>query len=172
MRYCFLLLILYTLTQLCAGQERQFSGKWGINLDYSISNQTHSIVSGPSLFLEKSYDRESGFWHCFYINGGINWSKNTQASPVTTEGYYLGYLPGVMLGISSQQYYKTQTQNGNSATDVRLSGEIILAFFGFLGYRYQQPIINSNEAMYISRHAFFLRIPIPFKTISKTNQHH
>ncbi len=172
MRYCFPLLILFILSQLCVGQENKFSEKWGINLDYSLSSRTHTVVAGPSLFFEKSYDRESGFWHCAFINGGIHWSKNTQISPVTSEGYYLGYLPGVMLGISSQQYYTIQTKSGNTATDIRLSGEVILALFGFIGYRYQHPLINGNESIYISRHAFFLRIPIPLKTISKNNQRH
>jgi len=145
MRYCFSLLLLFTLTQVFTGHEIQFSKKWGVNIDYSFSDLTHSVVAGPSLFLEKSYDRESGFWHCFYINGGINWSKKTQISPVTSEGY-LGNLPGVMLGISSQQYYNMQTQSGNTATDVRLSGEVVLALFGFIGYRYQHPLLQSNEA--------------------------
>lgn len=162
------LVILVSLTQPGISQEKGlYTLKWGVSADYSHSGSINAIVAGPSLFVEKEYDRESGFWHVFTLNAGATWSKNTKSSPVTSVGYYLGKVPGVVFGVSTQQYYNIETIFNNTGTDVRLSGEVILALFGFIGYRYQHPLLVDNEAMGITRHAFFIRIPIPIKTISK-----
>jgi hypothetical protein len=56
------------------------------------------------------------------------------------------------------------TPNGKTGNDIRLSGEVILALFGFVGYRYQHPVGN-NESKYIARHAVTIGFPIPLKKL-------
>jgi hypothetical protein len=156
----FLALIFLAQPSVCQGRE-PISTKWGVNGDYSFSGTIHSVVIGPALFIENRSGSESEFWRVFDINAGVAWGSHTRPSPVTGAGYYFGRIPGVMFGISSQQYYKVETKYNNVKTDVRLSGEVVLALFGFIGYRYQYPLINSNESELLTRHAIFFRIPIP-----------
>ena len=168
MRRFIALTALFCLTQAGICQEKGlYTLKWGINADYSFSGSASAIVAGLSFFMEKTRDIESEYWHAFNLNAGITWSKHTYSSPLTSIGYYFGSLPGVLFGISSQQYYNVETISNNTGTDVRLSGEIIFALFGFVGYRYQQPLISPNEAREITRHSLIIRIPIPVKAISK-----
>lgn len=168
MRTFIVLIALITLAQPSVCQERDpMSTKWGLNGDYSFSGTTHSVVIGPALFTGNRSGNESEFWHVFDINAGVAWDSHTRSSPVTGAGYYFGRIPGVMFGISSQQYYRVETKYNNVKTDVRLSGEVVLALFGFIGYRYQYPLINNNESEFITRHAIFFRIPIP---VARLNQ--
>ena len=166
-KWLILICSIFFSQQLFSQEKEQYNLKLGANFDYSFSGSTNTLVAGPAIFWEKEKDRESGFWHVITMEAGFSWSKRFQNVPVTSAGYYLGNVPGIVFGISSQQYYNAETKYNNLRTDIRLSGEVILALFGFLGYRYQHPLIISNEALGITRHAFFLRIPIPVKTISK-----
>ena len=168
MKRCFIFIISILFTQVTIGQSReQFNLKLGVNADYSFSGSTNTLVLGPAIFWEKEKSIESRFFHTLTLNGGFCWSKDTKIAPVTSAGYYFGNLPGLIFGISSQQYYNVETKYNNFQTDVRLSGELILALFGFIGYRYQYPLLNENEAKRITRHAIFFRIPIPVKGVSK-----
>jgi len=166
MRRLLILIVLFSLTQPGFGQEKQpFTLKWGVNGEYSYSGSTNTIIAGPALFMEKGIDSESGLMHAFTLSAGVAWSRRTHSSPVISAGYFFGKVPGIVFGISSQQYFNIETIYNNTGTDVRLSGEVIFAVFGFLGYRYQQPLLMNSEALEVTRHSFFIRIPIPIKTI-------
>jgi hypothetical protein len=162
------LLVIFSFNRFLFSQENEsYTLKWGINADYSNSGITNTLAAGPALFWEKEKDRESGFVHAITTSAGFSWGKQVPTAPLTSAGYYLGNLPGLVVGISSQQYYHAETKYDHVGTDVRLSGEVVLALFGFLGYRYQHPLILKNESKGMTRHAFFVRIPIPVKTIAK-----
>ncbi|MEE4178525.1 MAG: hypothetical protein V2I46_13550 [Bacteroides sp.] len=108
---------------------------------------------------------DGGFSWLLYPYAGILKNPNDKLRASTGLGFYAGKVPGIMFGISSQQYYNMMTEPGTLENDIRLSGEIILALFGFLGYRYQYPLSKENEALHISRHALVFKIPIPLKKI-------
>ncbi len=168
MRILLTIIALIFFLQISLCQEKgTHTLKWGVNADYSFSGSTNSIVLGPSLYMSKGINSESEFIHAFNLNAGFTWSKHTYSSAVSSFGYYFGKVPGVVCGVSSQQYYKMESRLNKPGTDVRLSGEVILALFGFLGYRYQYPIIIKNEGQEVTRHSFVFRIPIPIKTISR-----
>ena len=170
MRILLAIIALLSLTQTGICQEKSiYALKWGVNADYSFSGSTSSIVLGPSLYMGKTLNSEREFMHAFNLNAGFTWSKHTYSSAVSSVGYYLGKVPGVVFGISSQQYFNIESSYNNSGTDVRLSGEVIFALFGFLGYRYQYPVLRNNEALEVTRHSFIFRIPIPIKTINRNN---
>ncbi|MCU4174825.1 hypothetical protein [Carboxylicivirga sp. N1Y90] len=137
----------------------------GAEADYAYSGSSNTIVLGPAFFWRKENGIESEFWQIFTLAGGFSWSYEFKSSLVASLSYNVGYVPGISIGISTQQYYKVFTKNEYFATDVRLSGEITFAFFGFLSYRYQHPAISRNEAVGISRHAFVFKIPIPMKAV-------
>jgi hypothetical protein len=160
----FVLVIFFTQLSFCQ-DSKQYDFKVGVNAAYSFSGSTNSVVAGPSIFWQKEKESEIIFMHAIFMDAGISWSKNYKSSLVTSAGYYFGSLPGLLFGISSQQYYNIETKNNNVGTDIRLGGEVSFAFFGIIGYRYQQPMIGKNEAQGIARHTFFFRIPIPLKTI-------
>ncbi|NNL15191.1 MAG: hypothetical protein HKO81_00945 [Flavobacteriaceae bacterium] len=146
--------------------KEQYNFKVGVNADYSFSGSTNSVVLGPSVFWEKEKDSEIVFIHSIYLDAGHSWSQNYKSSLVTSFGYYIGNLPGLLFGVSSQQYHSIETKNDKVGTDIRLSGEVSFAFFGIIGCRYQHPMIGKNEAQGVARHAIFVRIPIPVKAIS------
>lgn len=133
--------------------------------NFSYSGITNSFFVGPGFFRE---DNSGGFGsYVIEAGGGIAWNTNDGAKPFTALRFYAGSLPGVMFGLSSQQYYNMTTTQGNIGNDIRLSGEFILALFGFVGYRYQHPVGN-NESKYIARHAVTISFPIPVKKIKTT----
>jgi hypothetical protein len=166
MKKYLIIILLISLTQVSYSQTiDHHSLKLGVNADYLRSGSTNTLLIGPALFLGREKSSESEFWHVITMDAGISWSKDTRVKPVTSEGYFFGSIPGLVFGISSQQYYNMETKYGDLRTDVRLSGEVIFAFFGFIGYRYQQPLIKNNVAKDITRHALIIKIPIPIKTI-------
>lgn len=171
MRIILAIIALFSLTQIGICQEKSiYTLKWGVNADYSFSGSTNSIVLGPSLYMGKGLNGEREFMHAFNLNAGFTWSKHTYSSAVSSVGYYSGKVPGVVFGISSQQYFNMESRYNITGTDVRLSGEVIFALFGFLGYRYQYPMLRNNEAQEVTRHSFIFRIPIPIKTISRNKK--
>ncbi|TLX73269.1 hypothetical protein E9993_15890 [Labilibacter sediminis] len=142
------------------GQEKEYLPlRVGFNAEYTYSGKTNSAITGPAFFFEP--DNENKLYHFIATGAGVYWGKHGKTSAMTSTCYNLGRLPGLMFGISSQQYYNIETKYNTFKTDVRLSGEIYLALFGFIGYRYQHPLIKNNEAQYLSRHAFFFKIPLP-----------
>jgi hypothetical protein len=166
MEKCLIIIFSLSLTQVCISQNiDHHSLKLGVNADYSRTGSTNTFVLGPALFFGQEKSSESEFWHVITMDAGISWSKDSKVKPVTSAGYFFGSIPGLVFGVSSQQYYNMETKYGDLRTDVRLSGEVIFAFFGFIGYRYQQPLISKNEAKDITRHALIIKIPIPIKTI-------
>ncbi len=157
-----LLIVLLVLTGLrINGQtDHAITKHFCVPINYGFSGITNSIFVGYGFFQEnnlagyRSYLLEAG--------GGVVWNTSDKAKPFTAMRVYVGSLPGIMVGISSQQYYNMITDNGKLANDIRLSGEVILALFGFIGYRYQHPI-GKNESKHISRHAITVNFPIPLK---------
>lgn len=163
-----IVLLLLCWTQFVLGQyNEETKFQVGVNAEYAYSGNVHSIVLGPGLYWTKKLASESVFSQGFNISGGIAWGNPMKSTALSSVEYHVGYMPGIIFGLSSQQYYNMETSMGDYKTDVRLSGEVILAFFGFLGYRYQHPLIRSNEAIHLSRHAFFFKLPIPIKTLNR-----
>ena len=159
----FLLLCCFQLT--LAQSINQYNLSIGSNVEYTFSGETSTVFVGPVLTWEP---KDTNNYHqALDVNLGLSWSDNLKSTLATSVGFYKGKLPGIMLGVSSQQYYNVKTKDDTFKTDIRLSGEVIFALFGVIGYRYQHPLQNKNEASHISRHAFFIKIPIPIKKITK-----
>jgi hypothetical protein len=137
----------------------------GSNVEYTFSGKTNTVFVGPVLTWEP--EDTNKYFQALDANIGLNWSDNQKSTLATSVGFYKGKLPGIMLGISSQQYYNVKTKDDTFKTDIRISGEVIFALFGVIGYRYQHPLQNKNEASHISRHAFFIKIPIPLKKLTR-----
>lgn len=166
MKGCLTIILLACIIEIVHSQDNKpVSLKLGINTDYSYSGSTNTILLGPALFKIKEIDRESGTWHNLMIQGGLCWGKHNKTAPVTSIGYTYGYIPGLIFGVSTQQYHNIYDMNNTLGTDVRLSGEIVIALFGFIGYRYQHPINNRHQMQGLTRHAFFFRVPLPLKHI-------
>jgi hypothetical protein len=105
------------------GQDHSVVYKYySLPVNYSYSSITNSIFIGSGIFREDN----SGSFGSYVIEagGGIAWNTHDGAKPFTALRFYAGSLPGVMLGISSQQYYNMTTTQGNIGNDIRLSGEV------------------------------------------------
>jgi len=161
-------IILFSLCilQVTIGQTgSKYKLSLGPNIEYSFSGDTNVVIAGPVFTWEAK--EKSKFRKALDIDVGLGWCKNSNSKLVTSACFYTGKLPGIMFGISSQQYYNMETKFETNKTDIRLSGEIIFAYFGFIGYRYQHPLKSKHEAQNLSRHSFFIKFPIPLKKISR-----
>lgn len=162
----FVILFSFCCLQLTLAQSiSKYNLSIGSNVEYALSGKTNTVFAGPVLTWEPN--DKNNYHQALDVNVGLNWSDNQKNTLATSIGFYKGKLPGLMLGISSQQYYKVKTKDDTFKTDIRLSGEVIFALFGVIGYRYQHPLQNNNEASHISRHAFFIKFPIPLKKLSR-----
>lgn len=165
MKYFILLFSLCCFQLTLAQSTNQYNLSIGSNVEYTFSGKTNTVFVGPVLTWEP--EDTNKYFQALDANIGLSWSDNQKSTLATSIGYYKGNLPGIMLGISSQQYYNVKTKNDTFKTDIRLSGEVIFALFGVIGYRYQYPIQNKNEASHISRHAFFIKMPLPLKKLAR-----
>jgi len=161
--FILVIMLVFAASFRCSGQSDRGAARYFcVPVNYSYSGITNSVFVGPGIFRE---DNSGGFKsYVLEAGGGIAWNTHDGAKPFTALRFYAGSLPGVMFGLSSQQYYNMTTTQGNIGTDIRMSGEVILALFGFVGYRYQHPVGN-NESKYIARHAITISFPIPVKRI-------
>jgi hypothetical protein len=162
----FITLLSFCCLQIIFSQNlSKYNVSIGSNVEYAFSGKTNTVFVGPVLMWEP---KETKNYHqALDVNIGLAWSDDDKNRIVTSAGFYKGSLPGIMFGISSQQYYNVKTKHDTYKTDIRLSGEVIFALFGVIGYRYQHPVQTKNEASHISRHAFFIKIPIPLKKLSR-----
>ena len=162
----FITLLSFCCLQMIFSQNlSKYNVSIGSNVEYAFSGKTNSVFVGPVLTWEPKESQE--YHQALDVNIGLAWSDDDKNRIVTSAGFCKGSLPGIMFGVSSQQYYNVKTKQDTFKTDIRLSGEVIFALFGVIGYRYQHPLLNKNEASHISRHAFFIKIPIPLKKISR-----
>ena len=165
MKSFIILFVCILILQATFCQEKEYDNlKVGLNVEYSYSGYTNGAIAGPALFWEPNDPNE--LYHYIAAGAGIYWCKQGKVSPISSVGYYFGKLPGFIFGVSSQQYYNIETKYDTFKTDVRLSGEVCLALFGFIGYRYQHPLLKDNVSRNLSRHSVFFKIPLPLKKIS------
>lgn len=165
MKHFIFLLVLCCFQYTVAQSISKYELSIGSNVEYALSGRANTAFLGPVLTWEP---KDSKNYHqALDANIGLSWSDNQKTTLTSSIGFYKGKLPGIMLGISTQQYYNIKTKHDTFKTDIRLSGEVIFAYFGFIGYRYQHPIQDKNEASYISRHSFFIKFPLPLKKLSR-----
>ena len=155
------LLVLCVSVDLRAQPDSTINYSFGVHGQYARSSYTNVYTLGPALY-RTGVDHEKEIFRIssVYLGAGYAGSRKTQGVLVTTGGVFIGQLPGLVIGIGSEQYYGVETRSGEFRNDIRLSGEVVLALFGFIGYKYQYPLYKENEARYISRHAFIFKIPL------------
>ena len=166
MKRFYLFLLLHCLVKSYAQDQSNYNLSFGSNIEYTLAGDANTIVIGPVLTWEPKNNNK--YYQALDMNIGMTWSKDDNSILTTSLGFYKGSLPGIMFGLSSQQYYNAKTKFDTNKTDIRLSGEFIVALFGIIGYRYQHPIAKNNETYFVSRHTFFIKFPIPLKKINKT----
>lgn len=165
MKRLLLLPLLFCLVNTFAQNQFNYNLSFGPNVEYTFAGDSNTLVVGPVLTWEPKGEKK--YHQAFDVNIGMTWGKDDNSRLTTSLGYYKGSLPGIMLGLSSQQYYNAKTKFNTNKTDIRLSGEVIIALFGIIGYRYQHPLSEKNEALYVSRHTFFIKMPLAFKKINR-----
>lgn len=157
------LLVIFRTGDLYSQPDSTINHSFGVHGQYARSALTNVYTLGPALYrTHVKPDKGLFMISSVYLGAGYASSRKTQGVPVTTAGVFFGQLPGIVIGIGSEQYYGVETRSGEFRNDVRLNGEVVLALFGFIGYRYQYPLCTENEARYISRHAFVFKIPLSF----------